>query len=182
MARTVTDDSPEAKLDLPTNVSLDDIERVYIAELNAIDAKIDVLKVERKNLRTKVKAQADTNVTQLDKHIKRSQQDADEQKKFYENEERYAGLTNQAVRPTIHIAQGELFDSRIPDGERSKFKWGARGYADGLQGRGNPEDPGKDCPPDCLQDYATNWTKGQAVLADAFLAKQSLPDEGYTKQ
>lgn len=77
-------------------------------------------------------------------------------------------------------SQGDLFeaafDEKVPQPAREELEWGIRGFKDGVMGRGNPEEPGNECPTTgCRQEYGRRWLEGQeelmrssAITADAF--------------
>lgn len=146
------------------NVSEEAIVRTYVADMVALKAEQTAVADKIKARRKLVKAQhPDILLTELDRVIKMSTWSHDEIRDSFDRSSRYARFLGMPVG-----AQAELFEE-LPDHEATREKWGQRGYTDGLAGRGVPEVPPKECPPDAHQRYGARWLEGQKETQAAFL-------------
>jgi hypothetical protein len=135
--------------------------RVYVADLTAIDEKIASLKAVRNKLRKTAKANG-IELKLADAIIRLADWEPEEIKQRFAVTEAYARFMGLPVG-----TQPSLFDDeRLPDVERDRAKWDARGFSDGVRGIGWPDKPPVECHQDCAQSYGAGWERGQAQLQD----------------
>ena len=135
--------------------------RVYVADLTAIDEKIETLKAARNKLRKTAKANG-IELKLADAIIRLADWEPEQIKERFAVTERYARFMGLPVG-----TQPSLFDDeRLPDVERDRAKWDARGFSDGVRGVGWADKAPAECGPDCTQSYGAGWERGQAQLLE----------------
>lgn len=143
------------------NDNLPAIFRVYVSNLASIDEKIEALKSQRRGLRKRAKAEG-IELKLADAIITMADWEPDEIREQFALREQYARFMNLPIG-----TQGSLFDdARLPEVERSREKWRARGHADGIRAKGWPDKPPTECHPDCAQAYGEGWEAGQKEIAE----------------
>jgi hypothetical protein len=155
-----------------SNGPSDDEIRAYIKDLTTLTAELDVVKAKLMS-RRKLAGGIGIELGLLDRRLKRQGWSTEEIKDDWQTELRYAELLGQPIG-----AQLDAFgDSRTPEAIREKVRWQQIGRMHGLAGRGAPESPPDECPPDARVEYGAGWMAGQEETQAAFLRAQKRPDD-----
>ena len=163
MARTLkpADDEPE----LRSNVSEEATVRVYVSRLVGLQADRKAITDKINTLRKQAKADG-LMLGELDRVIKMSTWEPDEIRASVARTEAYSRFLGQPIG-----TQGSLFDDpRLPEVERLREKWRARGFSDGVKGVGWADQPPDECHQDCHVAYGEGHEAGQRQLHDDLLA------------
>jgi len=152
------------------NVSEEAVVRTYVADMVKLQAEKQAITDKIKTRRKLAKAQGVDALQELDRVIKMSTWSPDEVRDSFQRTERYARFLGLPIG-----SQASLFDDeRVPELERTREKWGDRGFTDGVMGRGKPEEPPKECPPDARQRYGERWEEGQKKSVEDYAQANGL--------